>query len=124
MEVNEIHLTSNRDYTNPYLEVDAWVTLTGPGEESYLIPVFWDGGKVFRVRLVATSPGKWTWASEREIPVWMEKAGPSLPANRPRQRRSQIRTGGGLFVRIREGTHWSMPTELRSSLPLIPYGQL
>ncbi len=63
MEVNEISLICSRDYANPYRDVDCWVTLTGPDQEQYLIPTFWDGGKVFRARLVATSPGEWTWST-------------------------------------------------------------
>lgn len=39
-----------------------WVDLTGPGFNKRVYG-FWDGGETFRVRIVATEPGKWTWKS-------------------------------------------------------------
>jgi hypothetical protein len=42
--------------------VDAWVELKGPNF-SKKVYGFWDGGNIWRVRVVATSPGKWSWIS-------------------------------------------------------------
>ena len=63
MEVVEIEFNSQQQYSNAYMDVDVWVELKkeGSSTEVYRIPIFWDGGNVFRARLVATSPGKWTW---------------------------------------------------------------
>ena len=61
-EVVEVTFNADKTYVNPYVDVDLWVDLTGPGG-TYKIPAFWDGGNTFRVRLVATEPGKWTWSS-------------------------------------------------------------
>jgi hypothetical protein len=61
-EVVEETFTANKVYTNPYIDVDLWVTLTGPGG-AYQVPAFWDGGKTFRARLVATEPGAWAWST-------------------------------------------------------------
>ena len=63
MEVVEVAFNSQKQYDNAYMDVDVWVELkkTGSTNEVYRIPVFWDGGNVFRARLVATSPGNWTW---------------------------------------------------------------
>lgn len=63
MEIVEIAFNSQQQYDNPYLDVDVWVELkkSGSSSEAYRVPVFWDGGNVFRARLVATSPGNWTW---------------------------------------------------------------
>jgi hypothetical protein len=63
MDVVEICLTSSKEHKNPYLDVDCWVTLSGPNKENYLIPTFWDGGRTFRARLVATAPGNWKWST-------------------------------------------------------------
>ncbi len=63
MEVNEITFHAEKQYANPYLEVDLWVDLSGPNELSYRIPAFWDGGQTFRARLVATDPGDWRWST-------------------------------------------------------------
>ncbi len=52
----QITLEADRSYRNPYMEVDSWVDLKGPGFEKRIYG-FWDGGDVFRVRLVATENG-------------------------------------------------------------------
>lgn len=64
-EVVEETFTARNTYSNPYTGVDLWVKLSGPGG-SYTIPAFWDGGNTFRVRLVATAPGSWSWSTGDE----------------------------------------------------------
>ena len=59
-EVQEITLATARHYDNPYVEVECWVQLEGPGF-SRRVYGFWDGGRTFRVRVVATQPGEWSW---------------------------------------------------------------
>ncbi len=61
-EQQEIELRSARAYANPYADVECWIELTGPGFSSRVYG-FWDGGDVFRVRFVATTPGAWRWTS-------------------------------------------------------------
>ncbi|WP_171037039.1 LamG-like jellyroll fold domain-containing protein [Maribacter algarum] len=62
MEVVEVEFISQQQYNNPYMDVDVWVELKkSESSQVYRIPIFWDGGNVFRARLVATSPGNWTW---------------------------------------------------------------
>lgn len=58
----EIVLHAAKSYANPYFEVDVWIDLTGPGFSKRCYG-FWDGGDTFRVRVVATAPGTWTWKS-------------------------------------------------------------
>ena len=58
----EIVLTAEKTFTNPYFDVDVWVDLAGPGFSNRCYG-FWDGGKTFRVRVVATAPGQWAWRS-------------------------------------------------------------
>ena len=58
----EITLHAKKAYENPYREVDVWVELRGPGFKKRCYG-FWDGGDVFRVRVLATAPGEWTWRS-------------------------------------------------------------
>ena len=59
-ETQEITLESARDYANPYADVTVWIELTGPGF-SRKVYGFWDGGRTFKVRFVATAPGDWRW---------------------------------------------------------------
>jgi hypothetical protein len=61
-ETQEITLRSAREYANPYVEVVCWVDLEGPGFARRVYG-FWDGGRTFRVRFVATAPGEWRWRS-------------------------------------------------------------
>ncbi len=58
----EITLTASRDYDNPYTDVEVWVDLAGPSFKRRCYG-FWDGGRTFRVRVLAVAPGKWTWRS-------------------------------------------------------------
>jgi hypothetical protein len=59
-DVQEIVLAVKRDYANPYVDVECWVELEGP-DFRRRVHGFWDGGRVFKVRIVATRPGDWTW---------------------------------------------------------------
>jgi hypothetical protein len=61
-EKQELTFTAARAYTNAYLETVVWVDLTGPNFKKRVYG-FWDGGQTFRVTLVATEPGRWTWRS-------------------------------------------------------------
>jgi hypothetical protein len=61
-EKQELTFTAARAYTNAYTEAVVWVDLTGPHFKNRVYG-FWDGGQTFRVRLVATEPGTWTWQS-------------------------------------------------------------
>jgi len=61
-QMQEITFEAERDYPNPYTDVDVWIELKGPGFERRVYG-FWDGGRTFKVRFVATAPGEWTWRS-------------------------------------------------------------
>ena len=61
-EKQELTLTSANAFGNPYTDVVVWVDLKGP-DFSKRVYGFWDGGRTFKVRLVATKPGHWTWTS-------------------------------------------------------------
>ena len=61
-EKQELSFVATGRYSNPYTQVTVWVDLKGPGF-SKRVYGFWDGGQLFRVRLLATSPGRWTWTS-------------------------------------------------------------
>ncbi len=59
-EAQEVVLEAARDYPNPYMDVTCWIELHGPGFAKRVYG-FWDGGRTYRVRFVATAPGDWTW---------------------------------------------------------------
>src|SRR5690349_16627745 len=58
----ELTFRSEHSFKNPYTDVRTWVDLRGPGFEKRVYG-FWDGGNTFRVRVLATAPGQWTWKS-------------------------------------------------------------
>ena len=58
----ELTFHAKNRYDNPYTNVEVWVDLKGPGFDKRCYG-FWDGGDVFRVRVLATAPGRWTWRS-------------------------------------------------------------
>lgn len=61
-EIEEITLIAKGQYDNPYTDALCWVRLQGPGFDKKVYG-FWDGGQVFKVRVVATAPGDWKWTS-------------------------------------------------------------
>jgi len=58
----EIVLQADTAYKNAYMDATVWVDLRGPGFAKRCYG-FWDGGRTFRVRVLATTHGKWTWRS-------------------------------------------------------------
>jgi len=58
----ELTLRAQQQYDHPYTDVQVWVDLEGP-QFSKRCYGFWDGDDVFRVRVLATAPGTWTWTS-------------------------------------------------------------
>ena len=61
-ETHEIELRARKSYENPYMEVDVWVRLKGPGFDRKVYG-FWDGGDLFKVRVAAPVEGTWEWKS-------------------------------------------------------------
>jgi hypothetical protein len=61
-EKYEITLQARNSYKNPYLDALVWVDLKGPNFQERVYG-FWDGGATFRVRVMATGPGDWSWTS-------------------------------------------------------------
>lgn len=55
-------MRAGKEYENPYSEVDVWVDLKGPGFDRRCYG-FWDGNNIWRIRVMATGPGKWSWSS-------------------------------------------------------------
>jgi hypothetical protein len=61
-EMLELSFNAKNSYSTPYTQVKIWVHLSGPGF-SKRVYGFWDGGNIFRVRVIATRAGVWKWAS-------------------------------------------------------------
>jgi hypothetical protein len=61
-ETQKLTFVAKNYYKNPYTDVTFWIDLSGPGFNKKVFG-FWDGDSTFRVRLVATQPGLWSWKS-------------------------------------------------------------
>ena len=61
----EITLEAQNSYENPYADALVWIQLTGPGFNKKVYG-FWDGGKTFTVRVMATQAGTWSWSSHSD----------------------------------------------------------
>jgi hypothetical protein len=61
-ETVEITLSASSVPADPYAGEQVWVDLAGPGFSNRCYG-FWDGGNRFGVRVMATTPGTWTWRS-------------------------------------------------------------
>jgi hypothetical protein len=56
--------TAERDTANPYTDSDAWVDFVHDDGTRIRRPLFWDGGRTFRVRFASTKPsGTWRWTA-------------------------------------------------------------
>ena len=75
-EKQEITLTSARTFANPYTDVSVWVDLKGP-HFAKRVYGFWDGSNTFRIRVLATEPGDWSWqsGSNPADPGFLQKSG-------------------------------------------------
>jgi len=58
----EITLVAEKNYPNPYTDVLVWVELKGPEFQKKCYG-FWDGGQIYKVRVLANTSGEWTWES-------------------------------------------------------------
>jgi hypothetical protein len=50
------------NYQNPYTEVEATATFTNPQGKTQTIPLFWDGGKTWKLRFSPNIEGTWKWS--------------------------------------------------------------
>src|SRR4051794_29630160 len=64
-QMHELTFKAANKFANPYTDATVWVDLTGPGFDKRVYG-FWDGGNTFKVRVLATSAGRWTWKSGSE----------------------------------------------------------
>jgi len=66
-EMIEITMEAEMSYDNYYTDVLCWIELQGP-DFSKRIYGFWDGGAFYKVRIVLTKEGNWSWKSGSNQP--------------------------------------------------------
>lgn len=58
----ELTFTADRDFANPYTDLEVWAEFTDEGGQTLKRPAFWDGGRTWKVRFASPGvSGKWTW---------------------------------------------------------------
>ncbi|MGQ9621751.1 MAG: apiosidase-like domain-containing protein [Bacteroidales bacterium] len=57
----ESNFTHEGNYKNPYLETEAYAELTRPDKAIWSIPLFWDGGNIWKLRISPDKEGTWTF---------------------------------------------------------------
>lgn len=62
----DLRFRATRDYANPYVDVELWVDLEGPGFAQRCYG-FWDGDRDFVVRITPTRTGSWQWRSGSNV---------------------------------------------------------
>lgn len=55
-------------YENPYVQLTATVLLAAPDGKTRTIPLFWDGGTIWRFRFAPHTIGTWKWSVESSDP--------------------------------------------------------
>lgn len=58
---HEISLTAQKSYANPYKDVQLSAEFIGPNGEQMIMPGFWDGGNIWRIRFAPPSAGEWRY---------------------------------------------------------------
>jgi hypothetical protein len=60
--VYETTLTAATDSVNPYAAVEAVATVQRPNGTRLQLPLFWDGGRTWKLRLSPDAVGEWRWS--------------------------------------------------------------
>lgn len=61
---HEITLTAEREYSQPYVDVEVWADFTHSNGASLRRPAFWDGGRTWKIRFASPlAEGRWRWHS-------------------------------------------------------------
>ncbi len=99
----ELTFTATRDTTSPYTDTEAWAEFTHDDGTKLRRPMFWDGGRTFRVRFASTkSSGVWRWQSVSA------DQDPGLHGRTGELSSSPGRTGAAATIFTRHG-FWSIP---------------
>lgn len=63
----EVSLSSNKQFENPYTNVELNAVFEHESGETYEVPGFWDGDTTWRVRFAPPSSGEWKWETESDV---------------------------------------------------------
>ncbi|MAG37117.1 MAG: hypothetical protein CL878_12850 [Dehalococcoidia bacterium] len=61
--VTEVTFSSDRRYDNPFRDIELNVTFAGPNDQEWVVPAFWAGEGVWKVRFAAPQPGTYQYTT-------------------------------------------------------------
>jgi hypothetical protein len=64
----DVVLSASADFPNPMQDVDLTAVLRGPAGQELVVPGFWDGGRMFRIRFTPTTTGAWSYRTVSSDP--------------------------------------------------------
>lgn len=74
--LHEIEVRASGESVHPYVDLAPEVTLTEPDASSTrTLPLFWDGGSVWKFRVAPDKPGEWKWQVKSSDPAQNGQAG-------------------------------------------------
>jgi len=117
---HEISFTAAGSYANPYLDCSAEATLTTPDGSVRALPLFWDGGSTWRLRVALDQVGEWRWTLSSKDPGLNGKAGAFTCHPSTRRGSLQPMTGAPHHFQYQNGepmwfmgdTAWSFVTDV------------
>ncbi len=59
--VREFEFQAQQKFAEPWRDVDFYAEFTGPGDTTFTINGFWDGGFFWKIRFAPPSPGAWSY---------------------------------------------------------------
>jgi hypothetical protein len=102
----EAEFTQQGDHANPYREVTADATFVRPGDKPRTIPLFWAGGKQWKVRFSPDAQGPWSWSVRSSDPGLDGKQGTFTCTPSANHGGITAMAGFPYHFQYRDGTPW------------------
>lgn len=91
--IYEIPLEAEGRYSNPYTDLEAEALLERPDGSTWTVPLFWDGGRTWKLRVSPDATGEWSFTVRSQDDGLNGKGGAFVCS--PSERRGSIRPMDG-----------------------------
>jgi hypothetical protein len=88
--VHEVKLRASRGHANPYVDVKLSARFEGPSGP-LVVPGYWDGGDVFKIRFTPPAEGRWTYRTTSSDPGLDGKTGALVATRASKGRHGFVR---------------------------------
>jgi hypothetical protein len=107
--LHEVDFTASGAYANPYRELQAQARLVSPRGEARQIPLFWDGGSTWKLRVSPEFAGRWKWTIQSGDPGLNGRSGEFEVTGQPRRGSIQPLTNSPYHFQYQNGERmWFM----------------